>query len=171
MKGIKFNNFSNNIFKIQTATSNPRYRRSKSAGTDRWLEHRATNPVPLGTVFQPYYNRTKSVTSPEMKDITNPRTSRYCLVHQEADTDGELETKLYKGDVIPTTSGGAQVVFNDVECLKQISPTASPDGNTRKRKSAADEPKTPGKSKKNLEAVSSRCAQGIEGNFSKKQRL
>jgi kinesin family protein 23 len=107
-----------------------------------------------------------------MKDITNPRTSRYCLIHQEADTDGELETKLYKGDVIPTTSGGAQVVFSDVECLKQVSPTASPEEHNRKRKSAVDEPKTPGKScRKNLETVSSRCSQGIEGHYSKKQRL
>lgn len=111
-----------------------------------------------------------------MKDITNPRTSRYCLIHQEADTDGELETKLYKGDVIPTTSGGAQVVFNDVECLKQISPTASPNAAkspgsaTRKRKT--DEMKTPSKSKKNTnELISSRCSTGIEGHYSKKQRL
>lgn len=112
------------------------------------------------------------MTSPELKDVTNPRTSRYCLVHQEADTDGELETKLYKGDVIPTVSGGAQVVFNDVECLKQISPTASPEGSSRKRKSAAEEPKTPGKSKKKaVEPVSSRCSVGIEGHYSKKQRL
>lgn len=107
-----------------------------------------------------------------MKDITNPRTSRYCLIHQEADTDGELETKLYKGDVIPTTSGGAQVVFNDVECLKQLSPTeSSPNETNRKRKSATEDPKTPSKSRKNLEAVSSRCSQGIEGHYTKKQRL
>ncbi len=106
-----------------------------------------------------------------MKDVTNPRTSRYCLVHQEADTDGELETKLYKGDVIPTTTGGAQVVFNDVECLKQLSPTSSPDGNSRKRKSVPEEPKTPGRTKKMLETVGSRCSTGIEGHHSKKQRL
>ena len=155
------------------ATTNPRYRRSKSAGNDRWLEHRTPNPVPLGTVMQPYYNRTKSVTSPEMKDITNPRTSRYCLIYQEADTDGALETKLYKGDVIPTTSGGAQVVFNDVECLKQFSPTSSPDGAAaRKRKSSTkdEQQKTPSKSKKD-NMVSNRCSTGIEGHYSKKQRF
>lgn len=107
-----------------------------------------------------------------MKDVTNPRTSRYCLIHQEADTDGELETKLYKGDVIPTTSGGAQVVFNDVECLKQISPTASPDGNTRKRKTdeLQQKQKTPSK-KSNDMMITNRCSTGIEGHYSKKQRL
>lgn len=108
-----------------------------------------------------------------MKDITNPRTSRYLLVHQEADTDGELETKLFKGDVIPTTSGGAQVVFNDVECLKQMSPTASPNETSRKRKSAAeDQQKTPSKHNKKSQDVGNRCSTGIEGHYStKKQRI
>jgi kinesin family member 23 len=123
----------------------------------------------LGTVFQPYFNRTKSVKSPEMKDITNARTSRYCLITQEADTDGELETKLYKGDVIPTTSGGAQVVFNDVECLKQMSPTA--DLTPRKRKSNTTEENVKSPKKKSDVVTQARCSTGIEGHYSKKQRL
>lgn len=99
-----------------------------------------------------------------MKDMN--RSSRYCLITQEADTDGELETKLYKGNVIPTISGGAQMIFDDVECLKQISPGESP----RKRKSTnADERKT-GKSKSNG-PVEGRCSIGIEGHSTKKQRL
>lgn len=103
-----------------------------------------------------------------MKDVTNPRTSRYCLITQAADTDGEIETKLYKGDVIPTTSGGAQVVFDDIECLKQLSPTGSP---SRKRASAIiDEPVIPGK-KNSLKEVESRCSVGIQGHSSKKQRV
>lgn len=113
-----------------------------------------------------------------MKDITNPRTSRYCLIYQEADDAGALETKLYKGDVIPTTSGGAQVVFNDVECLKQFSPTSSPDGMARKRKSTTkdeqspqQQQKTPSKNKKANDMISSRCSTGIEGHYSKKQRF
>lgn len=58
------------------------------------------------------------------KDVTS-RTSRYCLVSQKQDCDGELETNLYKGDILPTCGGGAQVVFKDMECLKQISPISS----------------------------------------------
>lgn len=125
--------------------------------------------MPLGTVLQPYYNA-KSVKSPEMKDLANRRSSRYCLITQGADTDGEVETRLYKGDVIPTTSGGAQVVFDDVECLKQLSPGPSP---PRKRKSTnAEERKTPAKkhSSGKVQAVESRCSVGIEGH-NKKQRL
>ena len=105
-----------------------------------------------------------------MKDMN--RSSRYCLITQEADTDGELETKLYKGNVIPTISGGAQMVFDDVECLKQISPSGSP--LQRKRKSTnAEERRTPGKSHSsgNVNPVESRCSVGIEGHSTKKQRV
>lgn len=31
---------------------------------------------------------------------------------------------LKQGDILPTSGGGAQVVFNDMECLKQSSPKA-----------------------------------------------
>lgn len=104
------------------AVANIRHRRSRSAG-DHWLEHRAENPVQLGTILQPYYRNRKSVTKlTSAKDIVNTKTTKYCLVSQAADTDGEVETRLFKGNVIPTTGGGAQVVFDDVECLRQSSP-------------------------------------------------
>ncbi|XP_043505581.1 kinesin-like protein KIF23 isoform X1 [Polistes fuscatus] len=108
--------------KDKTMVSNVRYRRSQSA--DRWIDHRPGALAPLGTVLQPIMRRRRSVTrltSP--KEITDG-ASRYCLVAQEHDTDGELETKLFKGDILPTSGGGAQVVFNDMECLKQSSPKA-----------------------------------------------
>jgi kinesin family member 23 len=76
--------------------ANIRHRRSRSAG-ERWLEHRAPNPVPLGTIFQPYYKSgRKSITKCELKDVVNNKASKYCLVSQQADTDGEVETMLYK---------------------------------------------------------------------------
>lgn len=101
-----------------------------------------------------------------MKDITNSRASRYCLITQEPDTEGELETKLYKGDVLQTTSGGAQVIFDDIECLKQLSPTITPPRD-RKRKSEVER-QTPGK-KPSLDVVESRCSIGI--GSSKNKRL
>lgn len=101
-----------------------------------------------------------------MKDMN--RSSRYCLITQEADTEGELETKLYKGNVIPTISGGAQMIFDDVECLKQIAPDDSP----RKRKSTNAEERRPAKSQSSGNVnVESRCSIGIEGRSSKKQRV
>ncbi|XP_031829559.1 kinesin-like protein KIF23 [Nomia melanderi] len=114
----------------KATVSNPRHRRSQSA--DRWIDHRPGALVPLGTVLQPLMRRRRSVTRlTDPKEITDG-ASRYCLVAQEHDTDGELETKLYKGDILPTSGGGAQVVFNDMECLKQLSPKA------RKRSGPAD---------------------------------
>lgn len=62
----------------------------------------------------------------DAKDITGGNASKYLLVSQEADTDGDVETKLFKGNIIPTSGGGAQVIFNDVECLVQKSPTSTP---------------------------------------------
>ncbi|XP_058803765.1 kinesin-like protein KIF23 [Phymastichus coffea] len=107
--------------KDKIGVANPRYRRSQSA--DRWVDHRPEALVPIGTVLQPLMRRRRSInklSSP--KEITDG-ASRYCLTAQNQDSEGELETKLYKGDILPTRSGGAQVVFNDVECLKQMSPT------------------------------------------------
>ncbi|CAB3237577.1 unnamed protein product [Arctia plantaginis] len=105
------------------AIANPRHRRSLSADGRGWIEHAPNKLVPMGTVMKPNIANSKIVKKlTTAKDITNPKTSKYCLISQEQDTDGELETKLYKGDVVPTCGGGAQVIFNDVEMLKQFSP-------------------------------------------------
>ena len=145
--------------------ANIRHRRSRSTG-ERWLEHRAHNPVPLGTIFQPYYKNRKSITKlTDARDITNPKTNKYCLVSQAADTDGEVETRLYKGNVIPTTGGGAQVVFDDVELLKQSSPVKSPSQHRHKRPS--NDENEPGLG---LREVSSKCSVGIEGHNYKKTK-
>ncbi|CAH1963873.1 unnamed protein product [Acanthoscelides obtectus] len=105
----------------------PYHRRRSRSADEVWLEHNTVKPVPLGTVMQPSMKKRKSVTKlDKAKDVTNSKQSKYCLVAQEQDTDGETETKLYKGDIVPTCGGGAQVIFNDVECLRQESPTGSP---------------------------------------------
>ena len=61
--------------------------------------------------------------------MVNDKTSKYLLTTNTQDQQGEVTTKLYKGDVIPTVGGGRQVVFNDVEVLTQ----ESPDKQDRKR--------------------------------------
>ncbi|CAH2056143.1 unnamed protein product, partial [Iphiclides podalirius] len=106
------------------AVANPRHRRSLSADGRGWIEHAPNKIVPMGTVMKPSIGHSKQVNKlTSVKDIANSKASKYCLISQEQDTDGELETKLYKGDVVPTCGGGAQVIFNDVEMLKQFSPT------------------------------------------------
>lgn len=110
---------------IGTPRPGIRHRRSRSAG-EMWLEHNAIKPVPLDTVLQPSIKKRKSLTKlSKASDITNPKQSKYCLLTQNLGDDGEPETKVYKGDILPTCGGGAQVVFNDLELLKQRSPTDS----------------------------------------------
>lgn len=105
------------------AVANPRHRRSLSADGRGWVEHAPNKLVPMGTVLKPSLVNSKIVNKlKSVKDIANSKTSNYCLISQGQDTDGELETKIYKGDVVPTCGGGAQVIFNDVEMLKQFSP-------------------------------------------------
>ncbi|XP_021917885.1 kinesin-like protein KIF23 [Zootermopsis nevadensis] len=134
------------------AVSNPRHRRSRSTGDETWLDHRPRNAVELGTVMQPLMKRRKSVTKlTDAKDVANAKTSKYCLMTQEQDSSGELETRLYKADVIPTCGGGAQVVFNDVEMLKQQSPNATP---LRKRNASTGD----------LKDIEAACAVAVEGH-------
>ncbi|CAK9817767.1 Kinesin-like protein KIF23 [Anthophora quadrimaculata] len=136
---------------------NLRYRRSQSA--DRWIDHRPAGLVPVGTILQPFIRCKRSVTQlTDPKDIIN-RASRYCLVAQEQDTDGELETKLYKGDILPTSGGGAQVVFNDMEHLKQVSPI------TRRKRSGYPSPDNQKDSTSQKD-----CCDSQENNL-KKQRV
>lgn len=105
--------------------SNLRHNKIHIDPRDQWLDHQAKLAVPMNTVLQPSFRKRKSfdnVTSP--KEVR--KTTKYCLMTQSQDEAGDLETQLYKGDVVPTVGGGAQIIFNDVETLKQSSPLASP---------------------------------------------
>lgn len=80
---------------IQIPVVNPRYQRVQN--TDRWINHHPTGIVPTGTILQPRTQPHKRT----IRKLTNPkdfvaRSSRYCLLSQEQNVDGELETKLYK---------------------------------------------------------------------------
>ncbi|KAF8791806.1 Kinesin-like protein KIF23 like protein [Argiope bruennichi] len=112
------------------AIANLRHRRSQSS-SGVWIEHKPLENLPLTTVLQPTMKKKKSVSKLNVKDVTSADVSKYVLQHQEQDSQGEVETQLYKGDVIPSAGGGAQVVFNDVEKLRQESPPTS--YNLRKR--------------------------------------
>jgi len=105
------------------AVSNTRHRRSRSTDVERWLDHRPVigGPVPSNTILQPVLKKRRSVSKLETADLDTP--SKYMLTTATQDREGEVETRLYKGDVIPTVGGGKQVVFNDVEVLTQESPT------------------------------------------------
>ncbi|KAG0710318.1 Kinesin-like protein KIF23 [Chionoecetes opilio] len=111
--------------------------------------------VPTGTILQPNLHRRKSVTKLRADDFTDPRTTNYCLTTQEQDSHGELETKLFKGEVLPTAGGGAQVVLRDVEVLHQCDPLHHASTPNRKRSSTEGTP-----------SLQERCGWGIGGGGS-----
>ena len=81
------------------AVSNVRHQRSKSAGTDKWLDHQPRHGVvPLDTVMQPNMKRRKSVKKLEEKHVL--KSNKYMLTTQNQLEGGEMETRLYKVIII-----------------------------------------------------------------------
>ena len=98
MNRTPYFHFAYTIFSIiqSIAISNPRYRRSRSAG-QVWIDHQPKTPVVTNTIMQPSnLKKRRSVTKVNEKDFADPKCSNYALTHQEQDTDGDLETKIYK---------------------------------------------------------------------------
>ena len=60
-----------------------------------------------------------------------------------------------------TVSGGAQVVFNDVEVLKQKSPTSSPSDRKRPSSRARTPNRNPYDFDDDAEALTAKCTMGI----------
>ena len=88
--------------KRSVVVSNPRHRRSRSAGV-LWVDHQpGPGEPPLvtkSTIMQPDLKGRDVKTTrgcPSDKVLRSPRASRYCLTTQDQDTDGELQTKIYK---------------------------------------------------------------------------
>ncbi|KFO53456.1 Kinesin-like KIF23, partial [Corvus brachyrhynchos] len=85
------------------------------------------------------------------------RCDRYLLTHQELASDGEIQTKLIKGDVFRTRGGGQAVQFTDIETLKQESPTG------RKRRSSPPDPDPAGDAADSeWTDVETRCSVAVE---------
>ncbi|XP_068617155.1 kinesin-like protein KIF23 [Brachionichthys hirsutus] len=109
----------------------PIHRRSHSADGEKWVDHNPPNNLELETVMQPILPNAIKVSTPNEKALS--KCHKYVLRHQELASDGEIETKLIKGDVFKTRAGGQAVQFTDVEVLKQECPTAP----SRKRRSGS----------------------------------
>ncbi|CAG0882376.1 unnamed protein product [Darwinula stevensoni] len=135
------------------AVANMRHRRSLSQGDAQWVSHEPTMPVRQSTVLQPKLKKKKSRTKLNARDLS--KSERYLLMHQEQDNNGGIETQFYKGDVLPTCSGGSQVVFQDVEVLRQQSPTGGSAQSHSPRKRSHEE------QNRDVEA---RCSVAVEGH-------
>uniref|UniRef100_A0A8C7LY04 Kinesin-like protein n=1 Tax=Oncorhynchus mykiss TaxID=8022 RepID=A0A8C7LY04_ONCMY len=110
----------------------PHHRRSHSAGGQRWVDHKPLSNLDLDTVMQPIIPNAIKVSAASEKALS--KCHKYVLTHQELASDGEIQTKLIKGDVFRTRGGGQAVQFTDIETLRQECPTVS----SRKRRSSGD---------------------------------
>uniref|UniRef100_A0A8C3P312 Kinesin-like protein n=1 Tax=Cyanoderma ruficeps TaxID=181631 RepID=A0A8C3P312_9PASS len=145
------------FFRPQSTPVAPlRPRRSRSAGGERWVDHRPASHVPTGTVLQPRVPRgALTVGAPSERALA--RCDRYLLTHQELASDGEIQTKLIKGDVFKTRGGGQAVQFTDIETLRQESPTG------RKRRSSPPDPAPAGDgADSEWTDVETRCSVAVE---------
>ncbi|XP_056906963.1 kinesin-like protein KIF23 isoform X2 [Takifugu flavidus] len=134
----------------------PLHRRSRSAGGEKWVDHKPSFNMDLGTVLQPVIPNAIHVSAPNEKVLS--KCDRYVLTHQEVASDGEIATKLIKGDVIRTRGGGQAVQFTDIETLKQELATAP----SRKRKSSENKPASGDQTDGSWTDVETRCAVALE---------
>jgi len=88
-------------------------RRSRSA--EMWLDHKPEHTAKMDTLMQPKMERKKSVSRVELGDTR--KSTKYALTHQQQDEAGEVVTNLIKGKIIQSPSGGANVIFTDIETL------------------------------------------------------
>ncbi|XP_029139158.1 kinesin-like protein KIF23 [Protobothrops mucrosquamatus] len=131
-----------------------RHRRSRSAG-ERWVDHKPPSNIQTETVMQPHVPHAIMVTSANEKALA--KCDKYMLTHQELASDGEIETRLIKGDVFKTRGGGQAVQFTEIETLKQESPTG------RKRRSSPSSPPLPEEaSESEWTDVETRCSVAVE---------
>ncbi|XP_038669253.1 kinesin-like protein KIF23 isoform X5 [Scyliorhinus canicula] len=134
-----------------------RHRRSRSAGGERWVDHKPVGSVETDTVLQPHIPNAITVAVPNEKALA--KCDKYILTHQELASDGEIETKLIKGEVYKTRGGGQAVQFTDIEKLKQEAPTG-----TRKRRSShsAAPPQQVETTESEWTDVETRCSVAVE---------
>uniref|UniRef100_A0A672MSR1 Kinesin-like protein n=1 Tax=Sinocyclocheilus grahami TaxID=75366 RepID=A0A672MSR1_SINGR len=133
----------------------PLHRRSHSAGGERWVDHKPTTNVDLDTVLQPNIPNAIKVNAPNEKALS--KCDKYVLTHQEFASDGEIQTKLIKGEVFKTRGGGQAVQFTDIETLKQENPVAA----SRKRRSSETGPDGE-PMERNWTNVETRCSVAVE---------
>lgn len=109
---------------------NPRHNRSLSCSSMQWIHHKPQGTIDTGTVLKPKFKNGRSVKNLRSSDILRKDAAGYSVVHQDADLNGEVETSVYKGHIISTVCGGAQVILNDIETMRQVSP--------KRRRAASD---------------------------------
>lgn len=105
--------------------ANPKFTSNLMEGAGKWIEHQPPGTLETGTVLQPQIKNSKSVTNLKPSDFKSGKYTKYAVTHHEATDSGNIQTQVFKGKVIPSSTGGAQVIFNDIETLQQDSPVVT----------------------------------------------
>ena len=71
----------------------------KRSLSENWLEHKPATTVQSGDVLQPVLKKKKTVSTPRPRDFKSKQADKYCLQHQEEDSEGDVKTALYKVSV------------------------------------------------------------------------
>ena len=74
----------------------------KRSFSENWLAHKPSNNVTSGDILQPALKKKRTVTTPKFKHFHTQSINKYCLEHQEEDSEGDIKTCLYK---VPRTRG------------------------------------------------------------------
>lgn len=119
------------------------------------MDHKPASNIDLGTMLQPSIPNSIKVSAPSEKVLS--KCDKYVLTHQEVASDGEIQTKLIKGEVIKTRGGGQSVQFTDIETLRQQLTTAP----SRKRRSSEGSPPSTDQDGQWTD-VETRCAVAME---------
>ena len=68
----------------------------KRSFSENYLEHRPMTTVKSGDLLQPLMKKKKTVSTPRPKDFQSRQVDKYCLQHQEEDSQGDIQTALFK---------------------------------------------------------------------------
>uniref|UniRef100_H3AWF6 Kinesin-like protein n=1 Tax=Latimeria chalumnae TaxID=7897 RepID=H3AWF6_LATCH len=93
-----------------------RHRRSRSAGGERWVDHKPPSNVEIDTIMQPQIPNAIKVAVPNEKALA--KCDKYLLTHQELASDGELETKLIKPVLLKLETGITSLLLTKLNNLK-----------------------------------------------------
>jgi kinesin family protein 23 len=75
------------------------------------LDHKPEETLELSTILQPKMKKKKSVTKLNVKDTQD--ADKYCLTHQEQDSNDEIVTKLIK-----VSAAAASLLATVFPCLQ-----------------------------------------------------
>ncbi|KAI0983115.1 hypothetical protein GJ496_005329 [Pomphorhynchus laevis] len=88
---------------------------------DLWLDHRPRGTIQTDGILQPIFHKRRSVSCISLR--TTLSANKYALTDQHQTREGELITRLVKGEILASRSGGANVIFTDVETVHLLSPS------------------------------------------------